>query len=93
MSMPNFGGQPPSGPLLERARSLASLTLDDLWLRYFGLGGDASPLELDGFLAGVIEPTPYQYDIVAQALNERFTELKMDRPVPYAPADGTLSAN
>ncbi len=47
------------------------------------LGGKASSFELDGFLHGALHLDRYQYNIVACALNERFTELGQNHPVPY----------
>jgi hypothetical protein len=46
----------------------AELTLPELWLRYFALGGTG---------------TLSEHDVVAHALNERFTELDRDSPVAY----------
>jgi hypothetical protein len=35
------------------------LTVDELWLRYFSLGGDAGQLEIDAYLNGAIACHPY----------------------------------
>lgn len=61
----------------------AHLTGGELWLRYFELGGMSSPFQVEAFLAGALEPTPHDHDILAHALNERFSELGGDHPVPY----------
>lgn len=73
----------PNTGVLEAARKECGLSIDDLWFRYFELTGEASPLELEGFLHGALVPDPLQYQIVAHALNERFVELGGDHPVPY----------
>ncbi|MBA2496350.1 MAG: hypothetical protein H0V33_04515 [Acidimicrobiia bacterium] len=72
---------------LDRARRDASLSHADLWLRYFELGGMSTALELEGVLFGALEPTAHEHDVLAHALNERFSELGGDHPVPYAEDD------
>ena len=72
--------------LLEPARVLAGLTLRQLWLGYFSIGGDASEGEIEAYLSGALDPTDREYDYLAQAINDRFTELGQDHPVPYANA-------
>lgn len=63
------------------------MTPEQLWMRYFALGGMSPPLELEAILFGALEPTPHDADVVAHALNERFTELGRNHPVPYASDD------
>lgn len=74
---------------LNQARRDADLTEGELWMRYFELGGMSSPLELDAYLFGALEPTAHDYNVLAHALNERFVELGGDHPVPYATSDTT----
>ncbi len=69
---------------LQRARHRAGLTVAELWLRYFGLGGMSTPLEVDAVLHGAVSPSDFEYDILAHAINERFLELGRDHPVPYS---------
>jgi hypothetical protein len=71
--------------VLETARREAGLSLDELWLRYFELTGQASLLELEAYLEGVLVPDRLQHDLIAQALNERYLELGMEERVPYDP--------
>ncbi|HEX2178854.1 MAG TPA: hypothetical protein VHL54_04935 [Actinomycetota bacterium] len=73
----------PDTAVLEAARAESGLTMDELWLRYFELTGEASILELEAYLQGALVPSSLQFDMIAQALNERFMELGMDHPVPY----------
>ena len=47
----------------------------ELWVRYFELGGVASPLELEAYLLGALQPATRDLDLVVHALDERFTEL------------------
>jgi hypothetical protein len=68
---------------LDRARQLAKLSHGQLWLRYFELGGMSTALQLEAFLYDALRPTTFDHDMIAHALNERFTELGKNHPVPY----------
>ena len=69
---------------LNLARLDAGLTIRDLWLRYFGLGGMSTPVEFEACLFGTLASTDHDHDLIAHALNERFVELGGNHPVPYA---------
>ena len=69
---------------LERARQEVGLSIGALWIRYFALGGMAEPLEMEAFLFGVLVASPRDRDLLAVALNERFSELGGDHPIPYS---------
>ncbi|HLJ07120.1 MAG TPA: hypothetical protein VKX24_01175 [Acidimicrobiia bacterium] len=69
---------------LDRARQDAMLSIGALWVRYFGLGGMGTALELEAYLFGALRPTAHEYDVLAQTLNERFDELGADRTIPYS---------
>lgn len=69
--------------ILEQARRRCGLSIQELWLRYFELGGLASPLELEAHLEGLLRPSLLEREIVAHAINERFFEMGQDHPVPY----------
>ena len=68
---------------LEQARRDLGLSVDDLWLRYFALGGMNAALEVEAILFGALVSDDHDRDIIAVALNERFTELGGDHPVRY----------
>jgi len=70
-------------PSLDQARREAGLTITELWIRYFGLGGMSTPIELEAYLLGALEPTPHERNLVAHAINEHHMELGGDHPVPY----------
>lgn len=72
------------GVALDNARQLAGVTVADLWLRYFTLGGSNSQDDLNRLLRGGVAFGAGEYDVLAHALNERFVELDLDHPVPYA---------
>jgi hypothetical protein len=63
-------------------RQGAGLSHGVLWLRYFELGGMSTGFKLEAFLYGALTPTPHDHDVIAHAINERFSELGGDHPVP-----------
>ncbi|HEY1829355.1 MAG TPA: hypothetical protein VGG38_03830 [Acidimicrobiales bacterium] len=69
--------------VLDSYRREAGLSHGELWLRYFELGGMSSGFELETVLYGLVVPEPHDHDVIAHALNERFTELGANHPVPY----------
>jgi hypothetical protein len=72
-----------SGAVLDRARIELGLSQGDLWFHYFALGGMSSAIDVEAFLADILEPTAHDHDLIAHALNELFTELGQNHPVPY----------
>ena len=69
---------------LEQARRGLELSVSDLWLRYFAIGGMSSELEVEAILYQALRPTDVDRDTLAVALNERFRELGGDHPIPYS---------
>ncbi len=70
--------------VLEKARRDLGLSVDDLWLRYFALGGMNAVLEIEAILFGALVSDDHNRDIIAVALNERFSELGGDHPLRYS---------
>jgi hypothetical protein len=73
--------------VLERARREVGLSVDDLWLRYFALGGMSTALELEAILYRALVAEAHDRDVLAVALNERFAEIGGDHPIPYSDDD------
>ena len=69
---------------LEAGREAAGLSLRDLWLAYWAIGGTATPEVLMTYLDGTEEPEAADYDVVAQAINDQLIDRRLDHPVPYA---------
>ena len=69
---------------LERARVDVGLSHSELWFRYFEIGGMSTALELEAYLYDALAPTEHDRDLIAVALNERYTELGGDHPIPYS---------
>ncbi|HEV3264518.1 MAG TPA: hypothetical protein VG014_03280 [Acidimicrobiales bacterium] len=83
----------PDGPsdVLDVYRQDANLTHGELWLRYFELGGMSTHLQLEAFLYGALRPSAHDHDVIAHALNERFSEMGGNHPVPYVEDDKDVS--
>jgi hypothetical protein len=62
----------------------AELTLEQLWLRYFALGGVAGLVEVEAYLHGLMPLTSLQRDVLAHVVNERLDELTWRHRVPYS---------
>jgi hypothetical protein len=70
---------------LETARLLSGLGRFEMWVRYFSMGGQASPLELDAFFNDSLIFPDSEYNIVVHALNERLEEAGLSRLLPLRP--------
>jgi len=70
--------------VLEDARRTLNLSISDLWFRYFSLGGMSTALEVEAFLYQALVAEPHNRDLLAVALNERFSEIGQDHPLAYA---------
>jgi hypothetical protein len=73
----------PTIDALNNYRQDAGLSHGELWLRYFELGGMSTGFELEAFLFGMLSPSDHDHDVIAHALNERFSELGANHPVAY----------
>jgi hypothetical protein len=63
----------------------ADVGMEELWLRYFTLGGLAGQFEVEAYIHGAMSLPALQRDILAHALNERLDEMLSDAPrAPYS---------
>ncbi|MER6800477.1 serine/threonine-protein phosphatase, partial [Amycolatopsis mediterranei] len=62
----------------------SDLTLEELWMRYFALGGSLSLLELDAYLNALVTLPRVDRDMVAHAVNERLDEVTGPARAPYS---------
>lgn len=69
---------------LDQARRDAGLSMSDLFVRYFGLGGMTPALEMEAVVHGALTASSEDRDRMVHALNERFTEMGRNHPVPYS---------
>jgi len=91
-------GQARPSPL-QQAWQHADLSLEELWMRYFALGGDADLVDVDAHLAGILPLPPDQRDMLVHAINERLEEVVAQNRLPYTrpirprlPTSGALTA-
>ncbi|MGK8521317.1 PP2C family protein-serine/threonine phosphatase [Nocardia asteroides] len=74
----------------EQQRSLvlalkgAELNLEELWMSYFTMGGDAGCLEIDAYVHGLGELPTRDRDILAHAVNERLDQLAWTKRATYS---------
>jgi hypothetical protein len=68
---------------LHDAYDASHLTVSELWLRYFALGGEASEMEVDAYLNSALALPAFQHDMLAHAINERLDEIAPPR-APYS---------
>ncbi len=73
---------------LERALIGVSLSQNELWARCFGLGGMAMPIEIEAFLLGLLAPSAHDHEVLLHALNERYSDLGPNHPVPHGDGRG-----
>jgi len=70
---------------LQAALVHTGMEAHELWLGYLALGGTATEPEVAAYVAGRAGP-PFddtQHDTLVHVLNERFTEMDLDHPLPY----------
>jgi hypothetical protein len=68
--------------LLVRAFEGSQLSVEELWLAYFSLGGNVGRYEVEAYLAGLMPLNAHEHNVLAQAVNERLAEL-LPPPAPY----------
>lgn len=70
--------------LTRQAIEAAGLTTGQVWLRYFGLAGDAGEYEVDAYLNGLIDLPPVQRDLLSHAVNELTDGMSSPPRAPYS---------
>lgn len=66
---------------LRAAIRAANIPVSELWLKYFGLSGDAGEYEVEAYLQGLLSLPAVQRDLLALAANELIDDI----PRPRAP--------
>lgn len=72
-----------SAAVLEAARVQSGLSNLQLWIGFIAVGGTANLQHMMGFLRGADNLDRVEEDMLVHVLNERFTDLDLDHPVPY----------
>ncbi|MGX1159494.1 hypothetical protein FBY31_2140 [Arthrobacter sp. SLBN-100] len=68
---------------LRSAMRAAGISVSELWLKYFGMSGDAGEYEVEAYLQGLLSLPPVQRDLLALAANELIDDLPRPR-APYS---------
>lgn len=68
---------------LEEGMSRSGMSWDRLWLRQVSVGGAIGDLEVEAYVLGLMKPTAFLHDLIAQAINEHFIDGGGDHPVAY----------
>lgn len=68
---------------LRAAQSHAGLSDGELWLSFFGLGGDESAEEVRSYLTEGGPLGRGSVDVLVRAMNEHFKDRGLGMPVPY----------
>ncbi|MDQ0119819.1 hypothetical protein J2T22_003014 [Pseudarthrobacter defluvii] len=68
---------------LRAAMKAADISISALWLKYFGLSGDAGEYEVEAYLQGLLSLPASQRDLLALAANELIEDLPRPR-APYS---------
>jgi hypothetical protein len=66
------------------SRRRLGLSALGLWIGYFAVGGNGSLADVTDWLSGAAELSVRDYDLLVQAVNDEFTGLGLDHPVPYS---------
>lgn len=65
----------------------ADVSIEELWLRYFSLGGQTGQFEVEAYIHGAMALPALQRDLLAHALNEWLDEMQSQEPrAPYSQA-------
>jgi GAF domain-containing protein len=88
VTAPNGGAADDPAARQQRSTAVAwrsgGLTVEDLWTRYFAVGGEAGLLEVDAYLNGLAGLPALQRDMLAHAANEHLDELTSTHRALYS---------
>ena len=68
---------------LDLRRTDLGMSTSDVWLGYLGVGGDASLLEVESWLQGRSTAPSYDFDLLAQSVNDRAVGCGQPQPCRY----------
>src|ERR671921_225676 len=70
----------------------APFTLDQIWMKYFGIGGRAGLTEVQAYVHGALSLPPIERDMLAHALNESLNGLGVNgRRASYSQSINLMS--
>ncbi len=68
---------------IDDGRQQLGMTAYQLWIGYFSVGGNCSMADLDDWLSGAAALPDREHNLLAQALNDEFTDIGLNHAVPY----------
>ena len=74
---------PASAVHLGTALSQLGMSVRDLWIWYFAIGGNGTLADVTSWVDGTANPSDDDHDLMAQALNEEYSVRDLDHPVGY----------
>lgn len=72
-------------PGLDDARRQLDVSMMELWVGYFALGGHLDASDLASYLRADRDVTNTEHNIVAHVLNEFYSDRGQNRPLTYLP--------
>jgi hypothetical protein len=69
---------------IDAGRIELGMSARDLWVGYFAMGGNGTQADVDGWLSGAMPLPAREHNLLAQTLNERFTDIGQNHPVAYS---------
>ncbi len=69
---------------IESGRRHLGMSTRDVWIGYFAVGGNGSQADVRGWLSSAVGLPAREHDMLAQAVNDRFTEIGLNHPVRYS---------
>ena len=83
MSSPGTVPVPPEALGLAAGHERLGMGLRHLWIAYFGLGGNATPEQVERWMSGADDVPGPDHNFLAQVLNDEFLERGGNHPVRY----------
>lgn len=75
--------EPQQRAMLRSAVQAAGISVGDLWVHYFSVGGAVGEYEVEAYLQGLLALPELQRDLLAMAANELIDDVPRPR-APYA---------
>ncbi|WP_216660113.1 hypothetical protein [Paenarthrobacter sp. CM16] len=74
---------------LKVALKESEISVEELWLKYFSIGGSIGEYEVDAYVETSFPLPPLERDLLAHAANELIDELPARSKAPYADGNPT----
>ncbi|MHA7280278.1 GAF domain-containing protein [Arthrobacter sp. MDT2-2] len=78
---------------MREALSIAHLSVEDVWVSYYGMGGSVSRFEIEAYLAGLLILPANECDLLAEATNDLLSHADTSVRVPRCVAEEPFQAS